>query len=229
MNADFSVDIGNEKLVFNTGYLARQAHGSVAVSYGETIVFASAVASDDLKEGQDYFPLMVDYREKSYAGGKIPGGFIKRESRPSDREVLTARLADRPIRPLFPKDFINDVQVIIYVLSVDKENEQDIVAINAASAALIISGMPFHGPVGAVRVGRIDGKWIVNPTFSEIENSDIDLIVAGTDKGVTMIEGSSKNISEDDMIEAIEFAHENIKKIDARIRARSIDDFLNYF
>lgn len=213
MSLDFSVEVGREKLNFNTGSLARQADGAVIVSYGETIVFASAVSSDEVKEGQDYFPMMVDYREKSYAGGKIPGGFIKRESRPSDRETLTARLTDRPIRPLFPEDYINDVQVIIYVLSSDKKNQQDVVAINAASAALIISGMPFHGPVGAVRIGRIDNKWIVNPFFSESEESDIDLVVAGTKKAVTMIEGSSKNISEDDIISAIEVAHESIKKI----------------
>jgi polyribonucleotide nucleotidyltransferase len=213
MSADFSMNIGNETLNFNTGYLAKQADGSVLVTYGETVVFASAVASRSVREGQDFFPLTVEYREMSFAGGKIPGGFIKRESRPSDREILICRITDRPLRPLFPKDFINEVQIILYVWSADKENQQDIVAINAASAAVSISGLPFKGPVGAVRVGRVDGEWIVNPKFSESEKSDIDIVVAGTKKAVTMIEGSSKNVSEDDMIEAIDFAHKHIIEI----------------
>lgn len=213
MSIEFSAEVGRHKLQFNTGYLAKQADGSVAVSYSDVIVFASAVMSRSVKEGQDYFPLMVDYREKFYAAGKIPGGFIKRESRPSDKEVLTSRLADRPIRPLFPKDFINEVQIIIYVMSADQSNQHDILAINAASAALIVSGMPFNGPVGAVRVGRGGGKWIVNPTFAETAASDIDLVVAGTATAVTMIEGSSKNISEKDMIDAVEFAHGHIRAI----------------
>jgi len=213
MSFDYSLEIGKEKLNFNTGYLAKQADGAVAVSLGEIVVFASAVASRDVKEGQDFFPLTVDYREKSYAAGKIPGGFIKRESRPSDGEVLVSRLTDRPLRPLFPEDFVNEVQIIIYVLSADGINQHDVVAINAASAALIVSGMPFNGPVGAVRVGRINGTLIVNPTFKETEESDIDLVVAGTKKAVTMIEGSSKNVSEEDMLAAVQFAHDNIKKI----------------
>ncbi len=213
MTLDYSLEIGKGKLNFNTGYLAKQADGAVAVSYGETVVFASAVASRDVKEGQDFFPLTVDYREKSYAAGKIPGGFIKRESRPSDKEVLVSRLTDRPLRPLFPEDFVNEVQIIIYVLSADGINQHDIVAINAASAALVVSGMPFNGPVGAVRVGRINGIMIVNPTFRESEQSDIDLVVAGTKKAVTMIEGCSKNVSEEDMLAAVQFAHENIIKI----------------
>ncbi|OHD66010.1 MAG: polyribonucleotide nucleotidyltransferase [Spirochaetes bacterium RBG_13_51_14] len=213
MSIECSVEVGREKLSFNTGYLAKQADGAVAVSYGEVVVFASAVASREVKEGQDFFPLTVDYREKFYAAGKIPGGFIKRESRPSDKEVLTSRLTDRPIRPLFSKDFISEVQIIIYVLSADQKNQHDIFAINAASAALSISGIPFKGPVGAVRVGRLGGQWIVNPTFAESEESDIDLVVAGTKKAVTMIEGSSKNVTEDDMIAAVEFAHRQIIKI----------------
>jgi polyribonucleotide nucleotidyltransferase len=213
MSIECSVDVGREKLHFNTGYLAKQADGAVAVSYGEVIVFASAVASRDIKEGQDFFPLTVDYREKSYAAGKIPGGFIKRESRPNDKEVLTSRLTDRPLRPLFPKDFINEVQIIIYVLSADQINQHDILSINAASAALSISGIPFNGPVGAVRVGRGGGEWIVNPTFAQSAASDLDLVVAGTKTAVTMIEGSAKNVSESDMIGAVEFAHQHIKRI----------------
>ncbi len=213
MSSDFGVQIGKEELKFNTGYFAKQAHGSVLVSYGETIVFASAVMSDDVREGQDFFPLTVDYREKAYAAGKIPGGFIKRESRPADREILVARLTDRPLRPLFPDDFVNEVQIIIYVLSSDKKNQQDVLAINAASAALSISGMPFRGPVGSVRVGRINGEFIVNPTFDIMKESDIDLVVAGTKNAVTMIEGQSKIVSEEDMVLAVEFAHQNIIKI----------------
>ncbi len=213
MNKEFVVKIGNDLIQFSTGILAKQADGAVAVSCGETIVFSSAVASKKVVEGQDFFPLTVDYREKHYSAGKIPGGFIKREGRPSDKEILTSRLADRPIRPLFPDDFVNEVQIIIYVLSADREHQPDILAINAASAALSISGIPFKGPVGAVRVGRVDGQWIVNPSFQEMENSDIDLVVAGTRKAVTMIEGQAKNLSEDAMIQAVEFAHENIIKL----------------
>jgi len=192
MNKEFAVTIGNDLIQFSTGILAKQADGAVVVSCGETIVFSSAVASKKVVEGQDFFPLTVDYREKHYSAGKIPGGFIKREGRPSDKEILTSRLADRPIRPLFPDDFVNEVQIIIYVLSADREHQPDILAINAASAALSISGVPFKGPVGAVRVGRVDGQWIVNPSFQEMENSDIDLVVAGTRKAVTMIEGQAK-------------------------------------
>lgn len=213
MSYEASVDFGRGKLGFNTGYLAKQADGAVLVSYGDVVVFASVVVSRETKPGQDFFPLTVDYREKSYAAGKFPGGFIKRESRPSDKEVLTSRLCDRPIRPLFPADFINEVQIIIYVLSADKTNQQDILAINAASAALMVSGAPFSGPVGAVRIGRIKSEWIINPTYQEMADSDIDLIVAGTKNAVTMIEGSSKNVSEEDMITAVEKAHDSIKKI----------------
>ncbi|MCL2025928.1 MAG: polyribonucleotide nucleotidyltransferase [Leptospirales bacterium] len=213
MNVEHDVKIGKNVFKFNTGYFAKQAHGSALVAYGETIVFASAVVDNSVKNGQDFFPLSVDYREKTYSAGKIPGGFIKREARPTDREILVSRLADRPLRPLFPEGFINEVQVILYVLSHDKQNQPDVLAINAASAALSVSGMPFKGPVGAVRIGRLNGEFIVNPTFDEIKDSDINLVVAGTAKAVTMIEGESKNISEDEMLRAIEIAHENIQKI----------------
>ncbi len=213
MSTEISVDIGSKKIGFNTGYLAKQADGAVLVSSGEAIVFASVVMSREVKEGQDFFPLTVDFREKWYAAGKFAGGFIKREGRPSDREILTSRLTDRPIRPLFPKDFINEVQIISYTFSADGETQFDVLAINAASAALAISGLPFKGPVGAVRIGRVNGQWIVNPTNQETAESDIDLVVAGTAKAVTMIEGRSSNVSENDMITAVELAHENIKKI----------------
>ncbi|HMB21131.1 MAG TPA: polyribonucleotide nucleotidyltransferase, partial [Spirochaetota bacterium] len=173
----------------------------------------SVVASKSVQQGQDFFPLMVDYREKTYSAGKIPGGFIKREGRQSDREILTCRLTDRPLRPLFPNDFVNEVQIIIYVLSADRINQPDVLAINAASAAVCISGIPFKGPVGAVRVGRVDGNWLINPPLEMMNRSEIDLIVAGTENAVTMIEGSAKNISEDEMLKAVELAHESIKKI----------------
>jgi len=213
MSIDVSVKIADSTIGFNTGYLAKQADGAVAISSGETILFASAVASKKVTEGQDFFPLTIDFREKFYAAGKFPGGFIKREGRPSTRETLTSRLCDRPLRPLFPKDFVNEVQVIIYVLSSDQKEQVDVLAINAASAALSVSGIPFKGPVGAVRIGRINGEYVVNPSYEDIANSDIDLIVAGTKKAVTMIEGSSSNVTEDDMIKAVELAHENIKLI----------------
>lgn len=212
MSLQFSVEVGKDNIIFSTGYLAKQADGAVLISFNETIVFASAVMSRAVGDG-DFFPLTADYREKYYASGKIPGGYIKREGRPSDRETLTSRLIDRPIRPLFPKDFINEVQVIAYVLSSDTQTQTDVMAINAASAALSISGIPFSGPIGAIRVGKIDGKFIVNPTFKEIEISELDLVVAGTKSAVTMIEGSAKNLSENEMIDAVVFAHENIKKI----------------
>ncbi len=213
MSFESGVKIGREDIRFSTGYLAKQADGAVAVASGESMVFATAVVSRKVVEGQDVFPLTVDYREKFYSAGKIPGGYIKREGRPSDRETLTSRLTDRPLRPLFPDDFVSEVQIIISVLSTDQKTQSDVLAINAASAALSVSGIPFKGPVGAVRVGRIKGEFVVNPTFDESEASDIDLVVAGTRKAVTMIEGSSKNVSEDDMINAVVFAHEQIAKL----------------
>ncbi len=213
MTYEQKVTIHDRDLIFSTGYYAKQADGSVVVTYGETVVFASVVASRTLREGQDFFPLTIEYREKSYATGKFPGGFIKREARPADAEVLISRLTDRPLRPLFPSDFLNEVQIIINPWSQDKENPQDVLAINSASAAIMVSGLPFRGPVGAVRIGRTGGEWIVNPTFEQMESSDIDLMVAGTKKAITMIEGSSHNISEDDMLKALEIAHENIEKI----------------
>ena len=216
MSSDFSIKIGKDNISFNTGYLAKQADGAVAVSCNDTIVLATVVMSRETGSA-DFFPLTVDYREKYYASGKIPGGYIKREARPSDRETLTCRLIDRPIRPLFPKDFVNEVQVIAYVLSSDKQTQMDVVSINAASAALSISGIPFSGPIGAVRVGKINGELVVNPTFDEIKSSDLDLVVAGTKTAVTMIEGSAKNLSEDEMTDAVVFAHENIKQICAAI------------
>src|SRR5215831_17155212 len=171
---------GGRRLVFETGRMAKQASGAALVTTGETVVLATAVASPDAREGIDFFPLTVDYREYTYAGGRIPGGFIKREGRPSEKEILTARQIDRPIRPLFPEGFHNETQVIALVLSADTENDPDVLAINAASCALIVSDIPFHTPIGAVRVGLINDQFVVNPTYSEINESLLNITVVGT-------------------------------------------------
>jgi len=210
---DQTVEIGGKKISFNTGAVARQADGAVLATHGETIVLATVVSAKSMKEGQDFFPLQVEYREKYYASGKFPGGYIKREGKPGDHEVLVCRITDRPLRPLFPKDFVNEVQIILNVLSSDKVEMPDVLAINAASAALSVSPIPFKGPVGAVRVGILNGKLVVNPSLEEMKTSALNLVVAGTQKAVTMIEGESDNITEEQMLAAVEFAHENIKLI----------------
>ena len=213
MILDQTVEIGGKKISFNTGAVARQADGAVLATCGETVVLATVVAAKAMKEGQDFFPLQVEYREKYYAAGRFPGGYIKREGKPGDHEILVCRITDRPLRPLFPKDFVNEVQIILNVLSSDKAEMPDVLAINAASAALSVSGIPFKGPVGAVRVGIIDGKLVLNPAMDEMSKSDLNLVVAGTQKAVTMIEGESNNITEEQMLAAVEFAHDNIKTI----------------
>jgi len=210
---EVGVEIGGKTISFSTGELAKQADGSILCSMGETSVLATAVADKKPSADRDFFPLSVEYKEKYYAAGRMPGGYIKREGRPADHEILVCRITDRPLRPLFPKDFLNEVQIVISTLSSDRKQPSDVLAINAASAAVTISGIPFHGPVGAVRVGRIDGQFIANPDVNQIEKSDIDLMVAGTVNAVTMIEGSSKNVTEDDVLNAVMFAHDNIKKI----------------
>src|SRR5246127_1783002 len=171
---------GGKRLVFETGRMAKQASGAALVTTGETVVLATAVASPDQREGIDFFPLTVDYREYTYAGGRIPGGFIKREGRPSEKEILTARQIDRPIRPLFPDGFRNETQVIALVFSADTENDPDVAAINAASAALTISDIPFGGPIGAVRVGYVEGKFITNPTYAEMRDSQLKIMVVAS-------------------------------------------------
>jgi polyribonucleotide nucleotidyltransferase len=196
-----------------TGAVAKQADGAVLVSFGESLVLVTATASKTIREGIDFFPLVVDYQEMAYAAGKIPGGFFKREGRPSEKEILTARLIDRPLRPLFPKGFFNEVQVIATVLSADQENDPDVLAICGASAALEISDIPFKGPVAGVRVGRVQGQWICNPTRSQLQGSDINLIVAGSREGVVMVEGGGQEISEDDLLEAIFFGHRSLRPI----------------
>jgi len=205
--------IEGRDFVIETGAVAKQADGSVLVSFGESLVLVTATASKTIREGIDFFPLVVDYQEMAYAAGKIPGGFFKREGRPSEKEILTSRLIDRPLRPLFPKGFFNDVQIIATVLSADQENDPDVLAICGASAALEISDIPFKGPIAGVRVGRVGGKWRCNPTMSQLQESDINLVVAGSREGVVMVEGGGKEISEDDLLEAIFFGHHSLQPI----------------
>ncbi|MBC7963139.1 MAG: polyribonucleotide nucleotidyltransferase [Steroidobacteraceae bacterium] len=204
------VEFGGRTITMSTGKMAKQASGAVVVSCGDTVVLVTAVASKTAKEGQDFFPLTVNYTEKAYAGGKIPGGFFKREARPSDPETLTCRLIDRPIRPLFPENFLNDTQVMATVVSADKDNDPAILAMLGASAALTISDAPFSGPIAGVKVGRVDGKLICNPSAEELENSDIEIVVAASRDAVIMVEGSAKFVSEADLLDAIFFAKEAV-------------------
>src|SRR5919202_5494887 len=213
--ATVSVTVGEQELTFETGKLAKQADGAVLVRAGETLVLATAQGRMEAREGADFFPLTVDVEERMYAAGKIPGGFFKREGRASERATLTARMIDRPIRPLWPKGFRNEVQLICTVLSADMVTPHDILSINGASAALMVSPLPFLGPVGAVRMGRIDGEIVVNPTLADVEEgtSDLDLIVVGTEDALTMVEAGADEIPEEQLLEALERAHEEIKKI----------------
>lgn len=207
------IEIGGKLFSIETGRFAKQANGSAMVRYGDTMVLVTAVVSPEAKPDQDFFPLQVEYREKTSAAGKFPGGYIKREGRPSEKEILSARLIDRPIRPLFPSDFKNETQVIAFVLSHDGENDADVLAAVGASAALTISDIPFECPMGEVRVGRLNGSFIVNPTFQQLKDCDIDLVVGGTADSLMMVEGESKQVSESELLEALKFAHEEIKKI----------------
>ncbi len=204
----YSVDLGGKSMVFQTGHLAQQAGGAVTVGCGESLILGVATMDSQPREGIDFLPLTVDYEERMYAGGSIPGSFFRREGRPTEDAILTARLTDRPIRPLFPKDLRNAIQVIMYSFSADGDNPLDILAINAASAALTISDVPWDGPIGAVRIGLIDGEFIINPTFAEIEISDLDLRLAGTSDAVLMVECGANELSEDKIIEAVEFGHQ---------------------
>ena len=204
--------IGRENLIIETGKMAKQANGAVCVQYGGTVVLVTVVCSTELREGVDFFPLTVEYQEKTYAAGKIPGGYFKREGRPTEKEILTARLIDRPIRSLFPEGFTNEIQIFAMVLSSDGENDSDIQSIIGASCALTISDIPFSGPVGAVRVGLIDGEFIVNPTFKELEESALNLIVVGFKDRVVMLEAGANEIPEEKLIEAIRFAQKYINE-----------------
>src|SRR5437763_12587566 len=213
-----SIELSGGKAVsFETGKIAKQAHGSCVVRSGDNAVLATAVANQEPRQGIDFFPLTVDYREYTYAGGRIPGGFIKREGRPSEREVLTCRQIDRPIRPLFPENFRNETQIIALVLSADTENDPDILGINAASCALTLSDIPFGGPVGAVRIGLVNGNMVVNPSYAEMRESQLNIMVVGTKDGIVMIESGAKEVTEDGVVDAIEFAHAEIKQICATI------------
>src|SRR4051794_1085456 len=213
MQQKVTAQIGSTNISIETGKIAKLADGAVIVSCGDTMVLASAVSATGIKEGQDYFPLTVDYREKAAAVGKFPGGYFKREGRPSEKETLTSRMIDRPLRPLFPQGYFYDTQVISLLLSADGQNDPDILAINGASAALCVSDIPFAGPIGAVRVGRVNGQFVANPTHEERDQSDLDLIYVGTENDVIMIEGAAKEIPEADFIKALEFAHGHAREM----------------
>ncbi len=213
MSEKVSIVLEGRTLTIETGKMARQADGAATVTYGETIVLVAVVSPTEVDEGKDFFPLSVDYREKTSAAGKFPGGYIKREGRPTEKEILTARLVDRPLRPLFPDGYLNEVQISASVISADDTNDPDVLAIIGASAALTVSDIPFEAPVAGVRVGLIDEKFIINPTYDQLEKSELELIVAGTAKAVTMVEGSAKEVSEDTMIKAVLAGHDAIKKL----------------
>jgi len=217
MSHSVQIDIHGLPFSIETGKVAKQADGAVVVRFGASMVLATVVGAKSAREGQDFFPLTVEYRERAYAGGRIPGGYFKREGAPVKKEILTCRLIDRPIRPLFPDGFRNEIQVICLVISGDPQHDPDVLAMNGASAALAISGIPFSGPVGAVRVGLVDGQFIANPTTAEQEASQIELIVAGTEDAVLMVEAGAKEVSEDKMLEAIAFGHEQCRRL-ARIQ-----------
>ncbi|WP_136418150.1 polyribonucleotide nucleotidyltransferase [Herbaspirillum sp. ST 5-3] len=204
---------GQHTVTLETGEIARQASGAVLVSIEDTVVLATVVAKKDVKPGQDFFPLTVDYVEKSYAAGRIPGGFFKREGRPSEKETLTSRLIDRPIRPLFPEGYLNEVQVIVHVLSVNPEIDPDIASMIGASAAICVAGIPFSGPLGAARVGYIDGQYVLNPTTSQMAKSQMDLVVAGTEQAVLMVESEANQLSEEIMLGAVVFGHDQMKAV----------------
>ena len=207
------INLNGSTLSIETGQIARQSSGSVIVKHGETAILVAVNAAKQAREDIDFFPLQVEYRERHYAGGKIPGGFFKREARPSEHEILTSRLTDRPIRPLFPKSFKNETQVIITVLSSDGENMADTLAGVGASAALMLSDIPFNGPIATVRVGRIDGEYLVNPTRLQMEDSDMEIVVSGNDKTIVMVEGEAKLITEEEFLDAMKFAHGPIKEL----------------
>src|SRR5690554_7847357 len=213
-----SFQYGSHTVTLETGEIARQASGAVLVTVDDTVVLATVVGNKNAKPGQDFFPLTVDYVEKTYAAGRIPGGFFKREGRPSEKETLTSRLIDRPLRPLFPEGFYNEVQVIIHTVSVDPEIDSDIAAMIGASAALAISGIPFNGPIGAARVGYLNGEYVLNPSASQLKESQLNLVVAGTEAAVLMVESEANELSEEVMLGAVVFGHEQMQvAINAKI------------
>ncbi|MEQ1589957.1 MAG: polyribonucleotide nucleotidyltransferase [Gallionella sp.] len=208
-----TVAFGNHQLTLETGEIARQASGAVMISLDDTVVLVTVVGRKDAKPEQDFFPLTVDYQERTYAAGKIPGGFFKREGRPSEKEILTSRLIDRPLRPLFPESFYNEVQIVATVMSSDSEIDSDIISVIGASAALAISGIPFDGPIGAARVGYVNGQYLLNPTATELKTSQMDLVVAGTDRAVLMVESEAQQLSEEIMLGAVMFGHEQFQVV----------------
>src|SRR5437763_4605258 len=211
MSEKATISIGDKQIIIETGKLAKQADGSVTIQMGETIVLVAAVGAAKAKPGQEFFPLTVDYREKAAAAGKFPGGYFKREGRPTEKEILTSRLIDRPIRPLFPKGWYNEVQVQCIVLSADGENDPDMLAVVGASAALMVSDIPWAGPLGAVRVGRVGGQFVANPTHAQMADSDLDLVYVGNETDMVMFEGAAKEISEADFNAALKFGQESIQ------------------
>src|SRR5262250_2922256 len=214
----FEVDLGYRKITLETGRMAKQANGAVVVKSGDSVVLVTAKIAEEAKPGAGFFPLTVDYREYTYAAGKIPGGFIKREGRPSEKEILTSRLIDRPIRPLFPEGFMNETQIIAMVLSADPENDPNSLAIAGAAAALAISDIPFPYVMAGVRVGMKDGQYIANATYSEGRESKLNIVVAGTEEGIVMVEAGAQQVSEAEVLGAIEFGHNCCKKIATGIR-----------
>ncbi len=218
-----SFAMGRHTITLETGRIARQAQGAVLASMDDTQVLVTVVGSKEMRPGQDFFPLSVDYVEKNYAAGKIPGGFLKREARPSEKETLTSRLIDRPIRPLFPNGFMNEVQVLITVISANPEIDPDIISMLGVSAALSISGIPFSGPIGGARVGYKEGEYILNPTYSELAQSDLDMVVAGTDEAVLMVESEAKELPEEVMLGAVMYAHEQFQVVIANIKEFAAD------
>ncbi len=211
-----SFQYGQHTVTLETGEIARQADGAVMVSMADTVVLVTAVGAKEAAPGRDFFPLTVDYQERTYAAGRIPGGFFRREGRPSEKETLTSRLIDRPLRPLFPEGFFNEVQIIATVLSANNDIDPDIPALIGASAAVALTGMPFGGPIGAARVGYINGQYLLNPSHSELKTSQLDLVVAGTENAVLMVESEAQELSEEVMLGAVVFGHEQMQ---AAIRA----------
>src|SRR6516162_3258586 len=213
MPEKITAQLGDKQITIETGKLAKQADGAVTVQLGETIVMVAAVGATKAKEGQDFFPLTVDYREKAAAAGKFPGGYFKREGRPTEKEILTSRLIDRPIRPLFPRGWYNEVQVQSIPLSADGENDPDMLAVLGASAALMVSDIPWAGPLGACRVGRVNGQFIANPTHAQMAESDLDLVYVGNETDLVMFEGSAKEVTEADFNAALQFGQQAIQPL----------------
>src|SRR5919106_4441361 len=208
-----SIKLGDKELTVETGRIAKQADGSCVVCYGDTMVLVAAVGAGSPREGIDFFPLTVEYREHNYAAGRIPGNYFRREGRPGEKEVLTARMIDRPCRPLFTEGYRNETQVIASVISADSENDPDVIAITGASCALYLSDIPFPTPIAGVRVGLIEGRYIINPTYDEVRESRLNLIVAGTEEAIVMVEAASNEISEEIMVEALMLAHKEINRL----------------